>query len=406
MDAFRAQLDPQQRLAHVQFPIHNRTSSIWKVDGPVVVGWQLFDPDTNLFIAEGEWQPLRSALAPGDSSTVDVDLPLPAVPGRYHVYFSTLHPDQGWSYQRGESFALLDLEVDASRSATVHSTALTTLRRLKRRKFRSVWSKAFRQPVDTIWRNRSLIHSMVKRDLLVRYRGSAGDFIWTFLNPLLLMATYFFVFGVVMKTRFGADASRTGYVLYFLAGMLPWLAISEALGRASTIVIQNANVVKKLVFPVETLPVNLVAAGLITQAVGTVIYLVGLAIVRGGLPASLIYLPVVLIPQILLTLGVTWLLAGVGVFLRDLGQIMGFVLTVIFFLTPIAYSDVNLPPGIAPFLTSNPVYVIVRSYRIILLEGRAPYLPMTLKLWALSIFLFFLGHAVFYKLRKSFVDVL
>ena len=106
---------------------------------------------------------------------------------------------------------------------------------------------------------------MVRRDILGRYRGSFGGAFWTVINPLLLMLTYFFVFGVVLQSRFGRTASRTGFALYFLAGMLPWLAFSEAAGRAPSVMLEHRNFVKKLVFAVETLPVNLVVSGLVTE---------------------------------------------------------------------------------------------------------------------------------------------
>src|SRR5262249_48760594 len=123
--------------------------------------------------------------------------------------------------------------------------------------------KAFVYPARSLWNNRKLIASMVRRDILARYRGSFAGVMWTLLNPLLLMATYFFVFGIVLQTRLGDD-TRSGFVLYFLAGMLPWLPFSEAVGRAPSVVLEHRNFVKKLVFPLETLPVNLVISGAVT----------------------------------------------------------------------------------------------------------------------------------------------
>src|SRR6185436_5698215 len=196
----------------------------------------------------------------------------------------------------------------------------------------------------SITQNHKLIRSMVQRDILARYRGSFAGALWTFLNPLLLMATYFFVFGVVLQSRFAGDSSRAGYVLYFLAGMLPWLAFSEAVGRAPSVIIEHRTFVKKLRFPLDTLPVNLVIAGLVTQAVATVVFVIGFAILRGVLPSSVVWLPLLLIPQVLLTAGLCWALAATGVFLRDLGQVVGFVLTMWFFLTPICYAEDLLPP--------------------------------------------------------------
>ena len=126
---------------------------------------------------------------------------------------------------------------------------------------------------------------MARRDILARYRGSFGDVFWTVLNPLLLMATYFFVFGIVLRRP---DQSRSAFALYFLAGMLPWLAFSEPVGRASYVILEYRNFVKKLVFPLETLPVNLVIAGAVTQVFAMAIFLVGLLAARGSIPLTVL----------------------------------------------------------------------------------------------------------------------
>ena len=155
--------------------------------------------------------------------------------------------------------------------------------------------RALVYPVMTVWRNRGLIRVMVRRDILGRYRGSFGGAFWTIINPLLLMLTYFFVFGVVLRaTRH--EHSRSGFALYFLAGMLPWLAFSEAVGRAPTVMLEHRNFVKKLVFAVETLPVNLVVAGLVTElfAVRSLLHLSGIR--AAGIPPAVLWLPVLLIP--------------------------------------------------------------------------------------------------------------
>jgi lipopolysaccharide transport system permease protein len=246
---------------------------------------------------------------------------------------------------------------------------------------------------------------MVHRDVLGRYRGSFGGVLWTVLTPLLLMLTYFFVFGVVLQSRFPGDPSRSGFVMYFLAGMLPWLGLSEAAGRAPSVMLEHRNFVKKLLFPVETLPVNLVAAGLMTQAIAVLLFVAALLLIRGAIPASALWLPALLIPQILLTLGLCWFLAALGVFARDLGQIIGFLLTLWFFLTPICYPESSLPASAAWLLSKNPLFVLVRGYRTVLLEGAAPNALSLVKLWGLSVAIFLGGHALFHKLRRSFADV-
>src|SRR5262249_38178660 len=192
------------------------------------------------------------------------------------------------------------------------------------------------------------------------------------INPLLLMLTYFFVFGVVMRSRFPGDDTRYAFALNFLAGMLPWLAFNEAIGRAPSVMLEHRNFVKKLVFAVETLPLNLVFAGLVTELFAILLYCGFLFAVRGSLPPTVLWLPVLLIPQLLLTAGLAWFFAALGVFARDLGQIMGFILTLWFFLTPICYPENKLPHIAAGLLTKNPIYVLVDGYRSNLLQNQAP----------------------------------
>jgi lipopolysaccharide transport system permease protein len=361
-----------------------------------LVGWQLFDPDTSTFVEEGQWQPARDG-------RITVDLPSDA--GRYHVYVSRIDDREGWAYARGEPFTFLDVSVADSR-AEVHLRETTTLRALRLRRLPRAALRSVTLPVQALFANRRLIRSMVRRDILARYRGSFGDVFWTVLNPLLLMATYYFVFGVVLQARFGADQSRSGFVLYFLAGLLPWLAFSEAIGRAPSVVLEHRSFVRKLVFPVEILPANLVAAGLVTELFALGVFVLFLIGARGGVPWTALWLPALLAPQVLFTLGLAWLLASIGVFVRDLGQAIGFLLTLWFFLTPICYPEDALPPAAAAILTKNPIYVLVRAYRAVFLEGRAPDPVAIGVLTAAAAVVFIAGHACFYKLRRSFADVI
>jgi lipopolysaccharide transport system permease protein len=261
--------------------------------------------------------------------------------------------------------------------------------------------------MTSLWTQRRLIVSMVRRDILARYRGSFGGALWTVLTPFLLMATYYFVFGVALKQRFSADTTGLGYVRYFLAGMLPWLAVSEAVGRAPSVILEYRTFVKKLVFPLDTLPVNLVVAGLVTEVVSLTVFLIALGWLQGGVPGSVVWLPVLLIPQMLLTLGLCWTLAATGVFVRDLGQVIGFLMTVWFFLTPICYEErTDLPAGLSQVLQFNPVLVLVRGYRAVLLEGVSPWGMPLVALWVGSAALALVGYGWFQRLRKSFADVI
>lgn len=397
-------VEPSGVALHIRFTLTNDTSSEWKQDD-VHLGWQLYDPESLRFIMEGEWVPLAEDLGPGNSASAELKIQFPPERGLYRIYISPIDDRGGWHHQRGDRFLMIDAEVHDGRVEALRRE-LTSLRRLRWRNFGRSLPKLFTLPVRTITENFRLIRSMVRRDITARYRGSFGDVLWTVLNPLFLMTTYFFVFGVVLRTRFGADRSSSGFVLYFLAGMLPWLAFSEAIGRAPQVVLEHRNFVKKLVFPLETLPVNQVLAGMVTEAFALLVFTVGLLLARHSVPLSVLWLPVLLVPQILFTLGMAWFLAGLGAFMRDLGQIIGFVLTLWFFLTPICYPETSLPQAALPVLAKNPLFVLVRGYRAILLEGHAPPAGATLKLWLLAAVVFLFGHAWFNKLRKSFADVI
>ena len=310
-----------------------------------------------------------------------------------------------WYYQKAWPFLLVET-LTRDGAARVDRVRVVTQAVLGRERAVRGIGRAFVYPIATVWSNRGLIRAMVKRDILGRYRGSFGGAFWTIINPLLLMLTYFFVFGVVLRNRYDPNATWSSFALYFLAGMLPWLPFNEAAGRAPGVILEHRNFVKKLVFAVETLPFNLVVAGLVTEFFAILLYCAFLLAINHTLPATLLWLPVLLIPQILFTAGLSWFLAALGVFARDLGQIMGFILTLWFFLTPICYPEASLPHAAIGILTKNPMYTLVHGYRDILLYNRAPEFHTMWKLWLLAAVVFVLGHAWFYKLRKSFADLL
>jgi lipopolysaccharide transport system permease protein len=393
--------------AHAEFDIRNQSQETWKAAEGFAIGYHLFDAETGTLIVDGARVHPGCDLKPGETAHVAIDFAVPPEPGTYQTILSPLREGVCWYYESGWPFLLVEIVVrdGGARLARVRMATSATLRR--ERRWRSV-GRALVYPVLTIWSNRGLIRVMTRRDVLGRYRGSFGGSFWTIFNPLLLMLTYFFVFAVVLRARFPGDPSRSGFVLYYLAGMLPWLAFSEAVGRSATVMLEHRNFVKKLVFAVETLPVNLVAAGLVTEFVAVILFCGVLLAVRHAVPATVLWLPVLLVPQVLFTLGLCWFLAALGVFVRDLGQILGFLLTIWFFATPICYPESSLPPSATLLLSKNPIYVLVRGYRSILLDPshQPPAFGPLWKLWLLSLAVFVLGHAFFYKLRKSFPDLI
>jgi lipopolysaccharide transport system permease protein len=400
-----ATLDPETRTVHAEVGLRNDSSEPWRPSEGFGVGYHLFDAETGTLIVDGARVHPARDLKPGETERVHLNFELPAEDGRYQVLVSPMREDVCWYYEQGWPFLLVEGSTRDGTSRLDRIRVVTRSTLSRERALRSL-GRAFVLPVRTIWRNRGLIRVMVRRDILGRYRGSFGGAWWTIINPLLLMLTYFFVFGVFLRSRFGSDTSTSSFALYFLAGMLPWLAFSEAAARAPGVMLEHRNFVKKLVFAVETLPINLVVAGLVTELLAVLLYCGFLLIARGAIPATVLWLPVLLIPQLLFTAGVAWFLAGLGVFVRDLGQIMGFVLTLWFFTTPICYPETQWPRSAAAILTKNPIYILVRAYRAVFLESRAPASGSLWKLYLLGAVVFLLGHAWFYKLRKSFPDML
>ncbi|HUG81586.1 MAG TPA: ABC transporter permease [Bryobacterales bacterium] len=392
------------RLA-LSLEFRNEGRDSWSSADGYDFAYQVFDAATDNLIEEGPRAGCPADIAPSQTVRLDLHVDLPNETGRYRVFVSPLKENVAWFYERGSQFLLIEAAVD---KGTVESSsgAVSTIARQRLKRFGRTIGRGFTYPFRTMWRHRSLIRSMVRRDIMGRYRGSYGGLFWTVIHPLLMMLTYAFVFGVVLQTRFGPDDRPGNFVLYFMAGMLPWLALSEAVGRAPTVVYEHSNFVKKLLFPVEILPVNLVFAGLFSEVFGVLIFVGGLVYFGRDVTSMALYLPLILIPQFLLTLGLSWFLAALGVFFRDMGQLIGFMLTVWFFTTPICYPENQLPGNYAWLFEKNPLFVLVDSYRSVLLDGVAPAWPPLMALSGVSIVLFLAGHAWFYKWKKSFADLL
>ncbi len=397
-------LQEDRRTLHLEAAVRNESGGVWRSSEGFAISFQVFDGETGTVIADGPRLHPDCDIKPGEALPVVLDISLPPEDGRYRVYVSPLRENVHWYYDLGWPFLLLEA-LAANGEITISRVREVTRSTVRREDALRAIGRAFTYPVLTIWRNRSLIRVMVRRDILGRYRGSFGGALWTVINPLLLMLTYFYVFGVILKSRFPGDPSRSGFALYFLAGMRPWLAFSESVGRSPSVMLEHRNFVKKLVFAVETLPVNLVVSGLVSGMFAALLFCIVLLIVRHSIPPSVVWLPVLLVPQILFTAGLSWFFAALGVFVRDLGQILGFVLTIWFFITPICYPEDSMPAPLVPLLTKNPIYVLVRGYRAIFLHSQAPPFGPLWKFWALAAVVFVLGHAWFYKLRKSFADL-
>ena len=391
----------------VRSEILNRSASPWKSAEGWNTGYHLFDTPSGTLVIDGA----RAALdLPADGGhAFEAQISLPPEPGEYSVYVSVMQEHVAWFYDHGWPFILIDVSVADDGTPVLRRWRIADKNAVRRRRFLHNFGNALTLPVQIPWRHRNLIGTLVRRDILSRYAGSAGGAFWAILNPLLLILTYFFIFGVVLHSRVPGDPSATGFAFYFLAGMMPWLAVSDSLGRAPGVLIEHRNFIRKLVFPVETLPVNLVVTGLVTEFFGIAIFLLGSFILRDHVSMTLLYLPLLVIPQVLLTTGLCWFLAAMGVFVRDLAQINGYLLTIWFFVTPICYPEqqmASLSPQAAHLMALNPIYVLVRNYRRVLLESSAPDWRSLAWTTAASVVVFLAGHAWFHKLRRSFADLI
>ena len=215
---------------------------------------------------------------------------------------------------------------------------------------RLVW-----RPLRELPRRYDLIRSLAQKELAARYRGSVLGFVWAMLTPAVMIAIYTFIFAGIFGARFGERGTTWDYALYLFCGLLPWTAFQESVQRSSDVIVSHANLVKRVVFPLETLPVAQALSALATQLFGTVV-LVAALVIRGELHATMLWLPVLLVPQLLATLGAAWLVASLGVFLRDTGQVVGLLLMAWMYLTPIIYPEQIVPERYRAFVRSQPFH--------------------------------------------------
>jgi lipopolysaccharide transport system permease protein len=259
----------------------------------------------------------------------------------------------------------------------------------------------------SLWRNRQLIVQMTRREVAGRYQGSAMGLAWSFLNPVFMLVVYTFVFSEIFKSRWvGGDDSKTQFALVLFVGMIVLSLFSEVLNRAPGLILGNVNYVKKVVFPIEILPVIAMGAALFHTLVSLGVLLIAFALFNGYLHWTAVFTPLVLLPLVILTMGLAWMLASLGVFLRDVGQTIGIITTVMFFLSPVFYPVAAVPEKARPFIMANPLTFIIEQAREVLIWGHLPNwlglgiytLAATVVAWA--------GYAWFQKTRKGFADVL
>lgn len=247
---------------------------------------------------------------------------------------------------------------------------------------------------------------MVRREVSQRYRGSFLGPLWAVLTPAVQIVIFTLIFSGIFLARFGGESGPLGFAVYLFCGLLPWLAFAEAVQRSTSVVVEHVNLVKRVVFPVEALTVQLSLAALVQQAIGTGVLLTAAFVLERILSPTLLFLPLLLVPQLLLTIGLGWLVASLGVFLRDTGQLVQLTLMAWMYLTPIFYPESMVPRQYRWLVEANPMAPLIRSYRRVLLEGRLPDWPGLAWTTVFATGCFLAGYWWFVRTRKAFADVL
>lgn len=265
----------------------------------------------------------------------------------------------------------------------------------------------FGEIFSSLLRNRSLVKASIKREVLGRYRGSVMGILWSFINPLFMLVVYTFVFSIVFKARWnGGSDSKTEFALLLFAGLLQFNLFAECINRAPSLIVGNQNYVKKVVFPLEILPWVSLGAALFQWAMSLCVWLIAYLIFFGFPHLTILFLPLILIPFLLLILGISWALASLGVFLRDVGQVMGMLTSVLMFLSPIFYPASSLPDAYQKLFYINPLTPVIEQARDVLFWGNVPDLSLLCIYTLISAFVAWAGFACFQKTRKGFADVL
>ncbi len=385
-----------------QIRMQNKSHGHWYATGengnvPVVASYHWIDDRGRYTAFEGLRTPLPKDVPPGTAVDIDLRVRLPERQGRYILEVSLLQDGVAWFHDKGVEPLRLQISLAADGTYTA--------RRLPTRWIGNLRS-VLTSPFTTLYRERNLIWNMARQDLLGRYKGTVGGGLWAVLNPLLLISVYIFLFAFILRVRFSAQGGITDFAFYFIGGWIPWMAFSDSVVRSPGVIADNSNLVKKVVFPLEILPVNQVLSAFLTSLIGLGLYLVALVLFGMRLHTTLFLLPLVMAFQIGFTLGLSWFLASLGVFLRDVGQVVGIGITMWFFLTPIVYPETVVGPTIQQFYKSNPFFHFVRAYRGLILDGAVPGLLSFAAMALSGTIPFYLGYAWFRRTQKSFADVL
>lgn len=263
-----------------------------------------------------------------------------------------------------------------------------------------------REPWRGLWRARDLIAQLTERDTRSRYRGSAMGLFWSAIHPILMLTVYTFFFGEVFPGRWTGGADRLNFALVLFIGLLLHGFVAECLTRAPGLVVEQPNLVKKIVFPLDVLPVVAIGTAIFHLLIGLLIWLAFHLAIAGPPPWTALYFPLVLAPLVLMTLGTCWFLAAIGVYLRDVRHVTPVLAAVLLFASPVFYPLSALKPPFYAIVAASPLTIPIEQAREVLLAGHPPQWGLLAAYALLAVVVAWLGAAWFRATRKGFADVL
>ncbi len=258
------------------------------------------------------------------------------------------------------------------------------------------------------WQQRQLVYQMAKREVQGRYRGSSLGLLWSLALPMLMLTVYSFVFSVIFATRWpgSIEGSRLQFAVILFTGMIVFGIFSECVQRAPNLIVSQPNFVKKVVFPLETMAWSTLGAALFHAGISLAVLVLLMLVTQGGLPWTSALLPLVLLPLICLTLGLTWFFSALGVYVRDVGPVLGVAITALMFLSPLFYPASALPADFRWMATVNPIAFSIEQARDVLIFGRMPRWTALGAYTLIAVVVMWLGFAWFQKTRRGFADVI
>lgn len=254
------------------------------------------------------------------------------------------------------------------------------------------------EDIKELYRYREMLKSLVRKDLRTRYKGSALGFLWTFVNPLLQLVVYTIVFSTVMRINIDK------FYMFLFVGLIPWIFFANSLQVSAGAILSNKNLVKKIYFPREILPLSVVTSGLMNLLFSFIIVFVALIISKIGIAKAIVYLPIVIMVEYVFTLGLSFLVSALNVYFRDLEHILGILIMGWFYFTPLIFPVEMIPNEYLKYFFLNPMTPIIVSFKDILYYGKAPDLTMLGISLLMSLLLTIFSFNVFKVLQKNFAE--